>query len=64
MLHFEKPRYQQEYNPKEALTIIIDLEILWVLYFNWASAAFLDRLFNAPTMIPAQNQLKNIPSDF
>lgn len=53
MLHFEKPRYQQEYNPKEALTIIIDLEILWVLYFTWASAAFLDRLFNAPTMIPS-----------
>lgn len=64
MPHIEKPRYLQEYNPKEALTIINDLQILWLLYFTWARAAFLGRLFNVPTMIPAQNQLKNLPSDF
>ena len=64
MLQIEKPRYQQEYNPKEALTIINDLQILWALYFTWARTAFLGRLFNLPTMIPAQNLLKNIPSDF
>lgn len=64
MLHFEKTRYQQEYNPKDALTIINDLQVLWMLYFIWARTAFLGRMFNAPTMIPAQNQLKNIPSDF
>ena len=64
MLHIQKPRYQQEYNPKEALTIINDLQILWILYFTWARTAFIGRLLNAPTMIPAQNQLKNVPSDF
>lgn len=64
MLHIESPRYLQEYNPKEALTIINDLQILWILYFTWSRAALIGRLFNIPTMIPAQNQLKNIPSDF